>query len=130
MTLTCLLVIIANRICFSAYVTLQFEMSFLSWRFSLCLQELVALGLSNTVGGFFQCYSVTSSLSRSLVQESTGGKTQVNRQRYMRANKSELSQILYANLKQRTCMGFFFLGCRSDFICHCADYSVKIRSSL
>ncbi|CAN9515549.1 unnamed protein product [Ophioblennius macclurei] len=40
-------------------------------------QELVALGLSNTVGSFFQCYSVTSSLSRSLVQESTGGKTQV-----------------------------------------------------
>uniref|UniRef100_A0A8C4F842 Solute carrier family 26 member 6, like 2 n=1 Tax=Dicentrarchus labrax TaxID=13489 RepID=A0A8C4F842_DICLA len=40
-------------------------------------QELVALGLSNTVGSFFQCYAVTSSLSRSLVQESTGGKTQV-----------------------------------------------------
>ncbi|KAJ8394895.1 hypothetical protein AAFF_G00042500 [Aldrovandia affinis] len=40
-------------------------------------QELVALGLSNTVGGFFQCYCVTSSMSRSLVQESTGGKTQV-----------------------------------------------------
>ncbi|KAM3618346.1 uncharacterized protein V6R79_019449 [Siganus canaliculatus] len=40
-------------------------------------QELVALGLSNAVGGFFQCYAVTSSLSRSLVQESTGGKTQV-----------------------------------------------------
>ncbi|XP_067302875.1 solute carrier family 26 member 6 [Pseudorasbora parva] len=40
-------------------------------------QELVALGFSNVVGGFFQCYSVTSSLSRSLVQESTGGKTQV-----------------------------------------------------
>ncbi|TWW56761.1 Solute carrier family 26 member 6 [Takifugu flavidus] len=40
-------------------------------------QELVALGLSNTIGGMFQCYSVTSSLSRSLVQESTGGKTQV-----------------------------------------------------
>ncbi|KAG9332470.1 hypothetical protein JZ751_014568 [Albula glossodonta] len=40
-------------------------------------QELVALGLSNVVGGFFQCYSVTSSMSRSLVQESTGGKTQV-----------------------------------------------------
>ncbi|XP_042264662.1 solute carrier family 26 member 6-like isoform X2 [Thunnus maccoyii] len=40
-------------------------------------QELVAVGLSNTIGGFFQCYSVTSSLSRSLVQESTGGKTQV-----------------------------------------------------
>uniref|UniRef100_H3CKV8 Solute carrier family 26 member 6 n=1 Tax=Tetraodon nigroviridis TaxID=99883 RepID=H3CKV8_TETNG len=40
-------------------------------------QELVALGLSNTIGGLFQCYSVTSSLSRSLVQESTGGKTQL-----------------------------------------------------
>ncbi|XP_030623646.1 solute carrier family 26 member 6 [Chanos chanos] len=40
-------------------------------------QELIALGLSNTVGGFFRCYSVTSSLSRSLIQESTGGKTQV-----------------------------------------------------
>ncbi|XP_041859515.1 solute carrier family 26 member 6 isoform X2 [Melanotaenia boesemani] len=40
-------------------------------------QELVALGLSNSVGGIFQCYSVTSSLSRSLVQESTGGKTQI-----------------------------------------------------
>ncbi|XP_026223455.1 solute carrier family 26 member 6-like [Anabas testudineus] len=40
-------------------------------------QELLALGLSNTVGGFFQCYSVTACLSRTLVQESTGGKTQV-----------------------------------------------------
>ncbi|XP_066553674.1 solute carrier family 26 member 6 [Amia ocellicauda] len=40
-------------------------------------QELVALGLSNTVGGFFQCYSVSSSMSRSLIQESTGGKTQM-----------------------------------------------------
>ncbi|XP_070695314.1 solute carrier family 26 member 6 [Pempheris klunzingeri] len=40
-------------------------------------QELVALGLCNTIGSFFQCYSVSSSLSRSLVQESTGGKTQV-----------------------------------------------------
>uniref|UniRef100_A0A672YBX2 Solute carrier family 26 member 6-like n=1 Tax=Sphaeramia orbicularis TaxID=375764 RepID=A0A672YBX2_9TELE len=41
-------------------------------------QELVALGLSNTVGGFFQCFSVCPSMSRSLIQESTGGKTQVN----------------------------------------------------
>ncbi|XP_061760412.1 solute carrier family 26 member 6-like [Nerophis ophidion] len=40
-------------------------------------QELVALGFSNTVGGCFQCYSVTGSMSRSLIQESTGGKTQV-----------------------------------------------------
>ncbi|CAL8335495.1 unnamed protein product [Merluccius merluccius] len=40
-------------------------------------QELVALGLSNAVGGFFKCYSVCSSMSRSLIQESTGGKTQM-----------------------------------------------------
>uniref|UniRef100_A0A3Q2D316 Solute carrier family 26 member 6, like 2 n=1 Tax=Cyprinodon variegatus TaxID=28743 RepID=A0A3Q2D316_CYPVA len=40
-------------------------------------QELVAIGLCNAIGGFFRCYAVTSSLSRSLVQESTGGKTQV-----------------------------------------------------
>uniref|UniRef100_A0AAQ5Y5P8 SLC26A/SulP transporter domain-containing protein n=1 Tax=Amphiprion ocellaris TaxID=80972 RepID=A0AAQ5Y5P8_AMPOC len=40
-------------------------------------QELVALGLSNAVGGFFQCFSVCPSMSRSLIQESTGGKTQV-----------------------------------------------------
>uniref|UniRef100_A0A8C5C8U0 Solute carrier family 26 member 6, like 2 n=1 Tax=Gadus morhua TaxID=8049 RepID=A0A8C5C8U0_GADMO len=40
-------------------------------------QELVALGLSNVFGAFFQCYVVTASLSRSLVQESAGGKTQV-----------------------------------------------------
>ncbi len=36
----------------------------------------MALGLSNTVGGFFQCFSVCPSMSRSLIQESTGGKTQ------------------------------------------------------
>lgn len=41
-------------------------------------QELVALGLSNTVGGFFQCFSVCSSMSRSLIQDTTGGKTQVS----------------------------------------------------
>uniref|UniRef100_A0A8C9KG63 Solute carrier family 26 member 6 n=1 Tax=Panthera tigris altaica TaxID=74533 RepID=A0A8C9KG63_PANTA len=40
-------------------------------------QELVALGLSNLVGGFFRCFPVSCSMSRSLVQESTGGNTQV-----------------------------------------------------
>lgn len=40
-------------------------------------QELIALGLSNTVGGFFQCFAISCSMSRSMVQESTGGKTQV-----------------------------------------------------
>nr|XP_028574991.1 solute carrier family 26 member 6 [Podarcis muralis] len=40
-------------------------------------QELIALGLSNFVGSFFQCYSISCSMSRSLVQESTGGNSQV-----------------------------------------------------
>uniref|UniRef100_A0A8C8HDG0 SLC26A/SulP transporter domain-containing protein n=1 Tax=Oncorhynchus tshawytscha TaxID=74940 RepID=A0A8C8HDG0_ONCTS len=57
-------------------------------------QELVALGLSNTVGGFFQCYSVTSSMSRSLIQESTGGRTQVTC-----IQKAVLSCIVFVNLK-------------------------------
>ncbi|XP_041654924.1 solute carrier family 26 member 6 isoform X2 [Cheilinus undulatus] len=40
-------------------------------------QELIALGLSNSIGGFFQCIPISCSMSRSMVQESTGGKTQV-----------------------------------------------------
>ncbi|XP_073888200.1 solute carrier family 26 member 6 isoform X28 [Macaca fascicularis] len=40
-------------------------------------QELVALGLSNLIGGIFQCFPVSCSMSRSLVQESTGGNSQV-----------------------------------------------------
>ncbi|XP_057685938.1 solute carrier family 26 member 6 [Corythoichthys intestinalis] len=40
-------------------------------------QELLALGLSNFIGAMFQCITVSCSMSRSMVQESTGGKTQV-----------------------------------------------------
>uniref|UniRef100_A0A4W4HA72 STAS domain-containing protein n=1 Tax=Electrophorus electricus TaxID=8005 RepID=A0A4W4HA72_ELEEL len=40
-------------------------------------QELVALGLSNMIGGFFQCFAISCSMSRSMVQISTGGKSQV-----------------------------------------------------
>ncbi|KAM6468769.1 solute carrier family 26 member 6 isoform 2-T3 [Liasis olivaceus] len=40
-------------------------------------QELIALGLGNIAGGFFHCYSISCSMSRSLVQESTGGHSQV-----------------------------------------------------
>lgn len=43
-------------------------------------QELIALGLSNSIGGIFQCFSVSCSMSRTMVQESTGGKTQVGRE--------------------------------------------------
>ncbi|XP_057212290.1 solute carrier family 26 member 6-like [Triplophysa rosa] len=40
-------------------------------------QELIALGLSNSVGGTFQCFAISCSMSRSMVQVSTGGKSQV-----------------------------------------------------
>ncbi|XP_062056795.1 solute carrier family 26 member 6 isoform X2 [Lepus europaeus] len=40
-------------------------------------QELVALGLSNLIGGIFRCFPVSCSMSRSLVQETTGGNTQI-----------------------------------------------------
>ncbi|XP_032376851.1 solute carrier family 26 member 6 [Etheostoma spectabile] len=40
-------------------------------------QELIALGLSNGIGGIFQCFAISCSMSRTMVQESTGGKTQV-----------------------------------------------------
>ncbi|NXT36457.1 S26A6 protein, partial [Pelecanoides urinatrix] len=40
-------------------------------------QELIALGLCNFLGGFFQCFASSCSMSRTLVQESTGGNSQV-----------------------------------------------------
>ncbi|XP_077399688.1 prestin isoform X1 [Vanacampus margaritifer] len=40
-------------------------------------QELIALGLCNFISSFFQTFTITCSMSRSLVQESTGGKTQI-----------------------------------------------------
>ncbi|KAK5849347.1 hypothetical protein PBY51_008997 [Eleginops maclovinus] len=40
-------------------------------------QELIALGLCNFISSFFHTFAITCSMSRSLVQESTGGKTQI-----------------------------------------------------
>ncbi|XP_068963059.1 chloride anion exchanger [Petaurus breviceps papuanus] len=40
-------------------------------------QELIAFGLGNIVGGLFKGFASSTSLSRSGVQESTGGKTQI-----------------------------------------------------
>nr|XP_046234399.1 prestin isoform X2 [Scatophagus argus] len=40
-------------------------------------QELIAHGLCNFISSFFQTFAITCSMSRSLVQESTGGKTQI-----------------------------------------------------
>ncbi|KAL1500850.1 hypothetical protein ABEB36_006276 [Hypothenemus hampei] len=40
-------------------------------------QELLALGLSNSVGSIFHCLPVTASLSRSMIQQTVGGVTQL-----------------------------------------------------
>lgn len=40
-------------------------------------QELIAYGLSNMFGGFFQCLPVCASLSRTMVQFAVGGKTEL-----------------------------------------------------
>ncbi|XP_043488517.1 sulfate transporter-like [Polistes fuscatus] len=40
-------------------------------------QELVAQGLGNLFGSFFSCMPFTASLSRSLIQETVGGRTQL-----------------------------------------------------
>ncbi|XP_063783140.1 pendrin-like [Pseudophryne corroboree] len=40
-------------------------------------QEFIAFGISNIFSGFFSCFCATTALSRSAVQESTGGKTQI-----------------------------------------------------
>uniref|UniRef100_A0A7N8XA24 Solute carrier family 26 member 6 n=1 Tax=Mastacembelus armatus TaxID=205130 RepID=A0A7N8XA24_9TELE len=50
-------------------------------------QELIALGLSNSIGGIFQCFAISCSMSRTMVQHSTGGKTQ-----------AVLAAIIYVNL--------------------------------
>uniref|UniRef100_A0A8D3AF27 Solute carrier family 26 member 6 n=1 Tax=Scophthalmus maximus TaxID=52904 RepID=A0A8D3AF27_SCOMX len=40
-------------------------------------QDLLALGLSNTIGGMFQCFAVSCSFSRSMIQDSIGVKSQM-----------------------------------------------------
>ncbi|EHB15690.1 Pendrin [Heterocephalus glaber] len=39
--------------------------------------EFIAFGISNIFSGFFSCFVATTALSRTAVQESTGGKTQI-----------------------------------------------------
>ncbi|XP_072856763.2 pendrin [Pogona vitticeps] len=40
-------------------------------------QEFIAFGISNIFSGAFSCFAATTALSRTAVQESTGGKTQI-----------------------------------------------------
>ena len=41
-------------------------------------QELMAMGIANTVGCFFSCYPAAASLSRTAVVDTAGGKTQLH----------------------------------------------------
>lgn len=95
---------------------------------SFSFQELVAVGLCNITGGLFQCYPVTSSLSRSLVQESTGGKTQVN------ANAYAVKQLRLCCAKlsgTKVCvLACVLAGCGGDFLHHRADHNFENRFSL
>ncbi|XP_018399758.1 PREDICTED: solute carrier family 26 member 6-like [Cyphomyrmex costatus] len=40
-------------------------------------QELLAMGFSNIMGSFFSCMPISASLSRSLIQQTVGGRTQI-----------------------------------------------------
>lgn len=40
-------------------------------------QELLAMGAGNILGSFCSCLPISASLSRSAIQQSTGGKTQI-----------------------------------------------------
>lgn len=53
------------------------RLAFKNSLFSFLFQELIAFGLGNIVGGAFKGFASSTALSRSGVQESTGGKTQV-----------------------------------------------------
>jgi MFS superfamily sulfate permease-like transporter len=47
--------------------------------YDVLLQELFAHGMTNVVGSFFSSYCSSASLSRSVVQDEVGGKTQVSK---------------------------------------------------
>lgn len=40
-------------------------------------QELLAMGAANVVGSFLSCFPMSASLSRSTIQQTVGGRTQV-----------------------------------------------------
>lgn len=79
----------------------------------------MALGLSNTVGGFFQCFSVCSSMSRSLIQETTGGKTQ--------ARQMHLYNLVNACISTFSSSHCVCLDCRSSVWCNSTGDGTKVR---
>ncbi|MGH0128621.1 UNVERIFIED_CONTAM: hypothetical protein FKN15_058450 [Acipenser sinensis] len=78
-------------------------------------QELIAFGVSNIFCSSFKGFAISTSLSRSAVQESTGGKTQVgfNPLRILRKRNKALRKIKKLLKKgglQITSNGFFCVG--------------------
>ena len=59
------------------YFRSRLNQNFLIIIFCLQFQELMAYGISNILCSTVNCYVSTASLSRSIVQESVGGRTQV-----------------------------------------------------
>ena len=53
------------------------HISFSIYLFSLCFQELFAIGMAFSISSFFQCFGGTQAPPRTLVQDSAGGKTQL-----------------------------------------------------
>ena len=49
------------------------------YRYTIIFQELLAYGFSNTISSFFNCFMAAGSMSRTIIQESVGGHTQVRR---------------------------------------------------
>jgi len=45
-------------------------------------QEMIALGVTNTWGGIFQCMPSAASLPRAALMDTSGGKTQVSSTNY------------------------------------------------
>lgn len=60
--------------------------------YAIIFQEFIAFGLSNIFSGAFSCFVATTALSRTAVQESTGGKTQVMTSSYW--NCAQVNLIL------------------------------------
>ena len=62
---------------FEKILTQKLTLSVVFKCIELYLQELIATGAANIFGSFFSCYPIAASVSRSSVQDSAGGKTQV-----------------------------------------------------
>jgi len=72
-------------------------------------QELIAFGASNIFGGSFKSLVASTALSRSAVQESTGGKTQVNRSKDQMFNLCKTDCKLFSLTVWNIKRSFFYL---------------------